>query len=253
MAARVSTASFTVATFNLHRGTPARAFPATLDRLAAADIDILLIQEADRKTPRNPRTDHVAAIAEAMGAEHAAFLPARGRLRSFLRVAGPSQLDGTGQGIGIVSRFPVLSWSAHDLRTRDSLVKLTPWRLHVDQPRQLLLTRVAAPGGELTVACTHLSWQPEVSRDQLFQVEEILRGEPGPYLLGGDFNQRANRTSWPSLAEHLTFPSATPRHQIDHLVGDIVSGGSGVLRMPVSDHLLLWSRVMLRSRGSEAA
>lgn len=243
--ASVSTASFTVATFNLHRGKPERQFPAFLRRLTSLDIDILLVQEADRKTPRNPRTDHVAAIAKAMGASDYAFLPARGRFRTFLGRGGRAKLGGSGQGIGIISRFPVRSFTAHDLSTNESLLRFTPPRLHVDQPRQLLIARVRVPGGDLTVGCTHLSWRPGVTGEQLAQVDQIMRDEPGPHLLGGDFNQRRNRTGWPALAEHATFPAHAPAHQIDYLVGDVVSEDSGTLRMSVSDHLLLWSRMSL--------
>ena len=96
----------------------------------------------------------------------------------------------------------------------------------------------------MTVACTHLSFVPGFNARQLRRVRAWLAGLPGPHLLLGDFNLTPGLvrrlTGWEPLMSGPTFPSPSPRLQLDHVLTSGLPAGTRwrgrAVVMPISDH-----------------
>lgn len=247
-------------TFNLLHGrslTDGRVDAARLrDAVAALDVDVLGIQEVDRNQPRSGGLDLTAEVAAALevsrvpgdgggapatapasarsgGVKHR-FVPALVGTPGFSwRAATDSDGDAgdePGYGIGLVSRWPVLSWrtvrlGASPLR---SPIVIPGSRTRVillrDEPRVLLAAVLDSPVGPVTVGTTHLSFVPGWNLRQLRRVVRAMRGLPGPRVLLGDLNIPAHLAwpvaGWTPLARVPTYPSDTPRIQFDHVLAD---------------------------------
>ncbi len=154
-------------------------------------------------------------------------------------------------GVALVSRLPVLEWRAVRVPPLPRPVPLLlgrpprPVVVH-DEPRVAIAARVATEAGPVTVATTHLSFVPGWNLVQLRRLVRALEREvgPGPLVLTGDLNTGPRRARWVSgltgLATGRTFPAASPRAQLDHVLGRDVRGSDvGVLHLPVSDHRAL--------------
>ncbi|GAB3687910.1 endonuclease/exonuclease/phosphatase family protein [Angustibacter aerolatus] len=146
-------------------------------------------------------------------------------------------------GIGLVSRYPVLAWRVRRLPASRAVLPFpvpvegsrVPRLLLVpDEPRAALAAVVDAPGGPLTVVCTHLSFAPVAASRQLRTVTRWARELPGPRLLAGDLNLPgglpARLSGWRSLVRAASYPAQRPRLQLDHLLLDeaVAAGGSSV-------------------------
>ncbi|MDO5724290.1 MAG: endonuclease/exonuclease/phosphatase family protein [Flaviflexus sp.] len=233
-------ADLRIATINFQHGHPAERLDTALRQIGHLNADVLLMQEMDNGLARSEFAHQARIVAARADMEHFALVPSRSRITTILRGRAPSTSIGDlGSGIAICSRHPLLSVTPYDLPTTRSLVLWKNWRPHIDQPRQLLVARLATPAGEVTVACTHLSWQWGQAEVQMRRVEKILATWPGPRLLGGDFNRRESPSSLPVLARAHTFPAENPDRQIDYLVGDLIPVRSWTVRLAVSDHLAL--------------
>jgi endonuclease/exonuclease/phosphatase family metal-dependent hydrolase len=108
---------------------------------------------------------------------------------------------------------------------------------------------VATPHGDVTCACTHLSFVPGWNVLQLRRLRRDLASLPEPLVLMGDLNMSGRRparlTGYRALAEAPTFPAGAPTRQLDHILlrGALPSpGGAGAVRavespqLPLSDH-----------------
>lgn len=233
-------ADLRVATINFQHGHPTERIDAALRQIAELEADVLLMQEMDNGLARSEFAHQARIVAARASMEHFALVPSRSRLKTIFRGEAPSTSIGDlGSGIAICSRHPMVSVTAYDLPTTRSLILWKNWRPHIDQPRQLLVARLATPAGKVTVACTHLSWLWGQAEVQMRRIEKILDTWPGPRLLGGDFNRRSSPSSMPVLAEEHTFPASDPDRQIDYLVGDLIPRESRAVRLAVSDHLAL--------------
>ena len=251
-----------LATLNLLNGMSLEDGKVLPERLSAAvqDLraDVVGLQEVDRGQPRSHGLDLTACVAEAMGTEHWRFMPALiGTPGGSWRAAEDADTDpGTSSGvpaygIGLVSRWPVLSW--HVTRLPASPLRspvLIPGTRRLiwlqDEPRVGLAAVVQTPGGPLTVGTTHLSFVPGWNGKQLRTFTGELGRLPGPRVLLGDLNMpppfpRA-LTRWQVLARTVTYPAWEPKIQLDHVLG------SGALppvlavespRLAVSDHRAL--------------
>jgi endonuclease/exonuclease/phosphatase family metal-dependent hydrolase len=93
-----------------------------------------------------------------------------------------------------------------------------------DEPRVLLAAVVETPHGPMTVATTHLSFVPGWNVRQLRAAVRALRALPAPRVLLGDLNLPGGPvrafTGWRTLARLPTFPSPSPRAQLDHVLAD---------------------------------
>lgn len=248
-----------LATFNLLHGRSLHDGVVHADRLAAAvaalDADVLGLQEVDRAQPRSGLLDLTAIAAEALGAPAHRFTPAVvGTPGEQWQPWSPdADSDLPSYGIALVSRFPVLRWQITRLPAapvRSPVYVPGPGGgllMLRDEPRVLLAAVVDAPAGPVTVATTHLSFVPGWNVRQLRAAVRAVRALPAPRVLLGDLNLPAGlvraATGWRCLARLPTYPSPSPRAQLDHVVADPRGGRllGDVVRadtpqVPVSDH-----------------
>ncbi len=229
-----------VASFNILHGRSPESGRVDADVLARAvrdlDADVLALQEVDRAQPRSHGVDQTAVAAAAMGATAHRFAPALHGTPggSWVAAGGTDRPGATSYGIALLTRFPVTGWRTVPLPA-----------LGPEEPRVALVAEVAAPGGGLTAACTHLSFVPLSTGRQLKALVGELDGVRRPLLLLGDLNTgraRAVRTSGlRSLGEVATFPADAPRRQLDHVLvdGPLVAASCDSRRMALSDHRAL--------------
>jgi endonuclease/exonuclease/phosphatase family metal-dependent hydrolase len=236
--------------------------------VSTLDVDVLAVQEVDHLQPRSGGVDQTAEIAAACAGEgpawtarFAAAVHGTPGSRHTMTPA-PSTVDAEpSAGIALLSRFPVREWQ--ELRMRPSRAHL-PVRLPPTAPRRFLWIpdeqRVAlaavveAPGGDITVICTHLSFAPPRALGQLRQIVRWARPFPRPMVLLGDLNLPgrvpALVTRWSPVARVPTYPAPGPRVQLDHVLVDTDGGplhvrAAGVRVVGNSDHQALRAELSL--------
>jgi len=223
-----------LATFNLLHGRSLSDGAVHADRVAAAvadlDADVLGLQEVDRAQPRSGLLDLTAIAAEALHA------PAHRFAAAVVGTPGESWQPWRSDddnvhplyGIALVSRWPVLRWQitplpAAPVRSPVYIPKAGVLLLK-DEPRLLLAAVVETPAGPMTVATTHLSFVPGWNVRQLRTAIRALRRLPAPRVLLGDLNLPAAAarafSGWRPLARAATYPSPSPRAQLDHILAD---------------------------------
>jgi endonuclease/exonuclease/phosphatase family metal-dependent hydrolase len=244
-----------LATWNILNGRSPADGRVDLERFAAAvaslDADVLGLQEVDRHQPRSGYADLAEVAAEAMGAVDHLFLPALRGLPGSWTPAGlddPAPADNPGDdpagddapayGIALISRHPFVH------RQMVSLGPAPPsWTR--DQPRVAAIATVRTPGGELTVANTHLSFHPWWSGGQLRRLVTRLTACGRPLVLMGDLNMRPRRaaaiTGMRPLAAGPTYSASRPARQIDHILvdGGLHATSGGAVTLALSDHRAL--------------
>lgn len=247
-----------LATFNVLHGRSLADNEVDLGRFAAAcaslGADLLALQEVDRGQPRSHGADLTALAAEASGAVAWRFEPAlHGTPGGAWSPAGDGdeRADaGSAYGVALVSRHPVTDWSVVRLassgRVRAPVLVPGTRRLVwlTDEPRLAVCGRVRAPGFELSVAATHLSFVPGWNLVQLRQLAAALRRRlPPPYAILGDLNSIGRLpslvTGWRSLGAAKTYPAAKPVVQFDHVLASGLLppvAGARAVELPVSDH-----------------
>lgn len=189
---------------------------------AGLRADVLGLQEVDIGLRRSGRIDQSALVA---------------------RAAGMTKLFGRARRVGLRGSY------GNALLVRGTVVDveeiLLP-RVSRHEPRGAVVARGVLAEGEVTLAVTHLSVDARESRLQLQSVLSALSSRPGPQVLLGDFNLRAEEMVEGVSAAGLivadptspTFPAAAPRARIDH----VAVSGLQLLSVevpaaaPVSDH-----------------
>ncbi len=272
------TGSITVGTFNLASGRVADGRPSEAgqlaDAVAALDLDVLAVQEVDCAQQRSGEVDQLAVVAAAVGAQAWRYLPTLTGLPGpgggWSAALGPDIPQGPSYGIGLVSRWPVLTWRVRRFAASRAVLPLPlpgPGRfprllLVPDEPRAALAAVVATPLGPVTVVCAHLSFAPAVAAWQLRRIARWTAALPGPRVLAGDLNLPGRLperlTGWTSVGRTPTYPVQGPRLQLDHvLVAPDAKDGQGArtrLRSmtaltlapsPVSDHVPVAGRLVL--------
>ncbi|MFI6071640.1 endonuclease/exonuclease/phosphatase family protein [Actinoplanes sp. NPDC051343] len=224
-----------LATFNLLHGRSLSDGTVHADRVAAAvaalDADVLGLQEVDKAQPRSGLLDLTAIAADAMNAPVHRFAAAVVGTPGETWQPWRSDDDNLHPlyGIALVSRFPVLRWQITRLpgapvRSPVLLPGGGGIALLKDEPRVLLAAVIDAPGGPVTVATTHLSFVPGWNLRQLRHAVRALRALPPPRVLLGDLNLPAAVvrafTGWRPLGRAATYPSPSPRAQLDHVLLD---------------------------------
>jgi len=263
---RPTTTTLRVATANAasggdqHTGCP--AFASWTTSAVKLDVDVLAVQEVDHLLDRSGRVDQVAEIAAAhertggpWTGRFAAAVHGTPGSRRTMRPARSTEPGRPSYGVALVSRYPVREW--HELRMGPSRARLpvplppgAAQRLlwAPDEQRVALAGLVSAPGCDVTVVCTHLSFFPPRAVRQLRELTAWARSLPRPLILLGDLNLPgrvpARVTGWSPLARAPTYPASGPRLQLDHVLLD--PGGRTVTvraaaARPVasSDHLAL--------------
>ncbi|MGZ8939129.1 MAG: endonuclease/exonuclease/phosphatase family protein, partial [Limisphaerales bacterium] len=222
-----------VLTYNIHHGEGTDQ-KLDLERIAriirAQNPDLVAVQEVDEKTER------VGGLAEATEL---------GRLTGMRHVFGKAMdYRGGGYGQAILSRWPIKEHEVHQLPQRTNR-----------EPRILLTATIAAPGGDIMFATTHLDHQIETIRlEQATAINKILIAENhAPWMiLGGDFNAEPESGTMKTLLEHWTdtagnnsgptIPAREPNKRIDYLLAHAKHGSIKLLRSEVlnepiaSDH-----------------
>ena len=250
-----------VATANLLHGTALPEGTGDVDRLAAAardlDADVLGVQEVDRGQPRSGGADQAAVVADATGARWWRFVP------TVLGTPGRSGWqpdgddgdnvpEGPAYGLALVSRLPVLEWRVRRFAAAPGrLPLLVPgpggrprFVVVPDEPRAAVAAVLETPGGTVTVVTTHLSFVPGFNVWQLREIVRWTAGLPRPCLLVGDLNLPgalpARISRWRPLLRTATYPSWSPRAQLDHVLADGLDASTvvatGARRLDVSDH-----------------
>jgi endonuclease/exonuclease/phosphatase family metal-dependent hydrolase len=195
-----STGQVRLLTFNtLFKGDVTARLRALGSILAQSDYDLVCLQEVMYR-----RHFHLLRDAFAPGVASGAIV-----------------LKG---GLVILSRWPLLgSGFVRFARTG-------PLRPEYLMRKGVLLARVALPGGEVTIANTHLSADPAHARVEL----ELLRTSlpaAGPLIVAGDFNLPAPRL--PGLTALLAGPTyREPPLTLDHV---LVRGLTGTARVVLTD------------------
>lgn len=229
---------------------------------AALDVDVLAVQEVDHLLPRSGRVDqtsvlaaHLAGAAPAWESRFAAAVHGTPGSRHTFRAAVATRTEEPSYGVALLSRHPVRRWA--ELRLGPSRARLPvvvpaggPRVVWVpDEPRVALAAVVAAPGGDVTVVTTHLSFSPWRARRQLREVVRWCGGLPGPRVLLGDLNLPSRLVGVPGWTPALrapTFPSSGPRVQLDHvLLGPGLHVRGATTRVvAASDHLALRAELL---------
>ncbi|NDL59127.1 endonuclease/exonuclease/phosphatase family protein [Phytoactinopolyspora mesophila] len=245
-------------TYNLLNGLIITSGTVREGTLAAAvsslEADVLALQEVDYDQRRSGETNQAAIAAEAAGADWWRFAPAlTGDPAGRWEPADPLvQPDGPAYGVALLSRLPVLTWSARWFPASPVRVPLqVPGRRGLvpvkDHPRVALAAIAIGPAGPFTVAAAHLSFVPGWNIRQLRTITRWLSAMPAPQILLGDFNLPGRVphlvTGWNQLARVGTYPAWRPRVQWDH----VITHGAGhesvravtAHRLPVSDHAAL--------------
>ena len=246
-----------IATFNILHGRSLEDGRVDVDRLADAvtslDADVLGLQEVDRDQPRSLGADLTAVAAQAMGAAEHQFVAALAGTPggTWMAATGDEQPGSATYGIALLSRYPVVSWRVVRLPALRASVPM--WfkgsRKPVwvsDEPRVAVAAVLDGPFGEFSVCNTHLSFIPGWSALQLRRLVRSLTGTREPMVLMGDLNmeqrQAAAVTGLRPIASAPTFPLASPKRQLDHVLvrGRLsASGPAEAHRLPLSDHRAL--------------
>jgi endonuclease/exonuclease/phosphatase family metal-dependent hydrolase len=165
--------------------------------------DLVALQEIDHETTRTGEIDQARRLGELTGmfATFGAFMDYRG-----------------GQyGMALLSRFPIEEAVNHRLPDGE-------------EPRSALAARVqlADGGPEIVFVGIHLYGTSDERLAQARRLVEIFEHETLPVILAGDFNSmpdsdviRLLGRSWeipPKGEDHLTFPSRSPRREIDFIM-----------------------------------
>lgn len=243
-----------LATWNILNGLSLADGTVRPDRLRASaaslDVDVLGIQEVDRGQPRSAGLDLTAEVAAGMDAPHWRFAPALvGTPGGHWRPASGDEPGTEAYGIGLVSRYPVRTWRVlHLTPARVVAPVLTPAGLLWlrDEPRVAMAAELDTPLGALVVATTHLSFVPGWNVVQLRRLAHWLQQAPSPSVIVGDLNLppavAGAVTPYDLLARHRTYPAASPRWQVDHVLGhgDLPPVRDSFARsLDVSDHQAL--------------
>jgi endonuclease/exonuclease/phosphatase family metal-dependent hydrolase len=187
-----------------------------------------------------------------MGApEHRFAAVLHGEPGVWTAASGERQPPTAQYGIALLSRHPVREWRVLDLpvlqRRAPVLWPGNRWPALVrDEPRAALVAVVQAPGGDMTVVATHLTYIPGWNVRQLRSIVARVQGLPRPLVLMGDLNIGGDRpsrvTGMRPLAQAATFPVQLPVRQLDHILADgplEPLGAAQALDTGLSDHRAL--------------
>ena len=182
---------------------------ASMEELAAwikeQNPDVVALQELDCRNnrPATPQQNGKDFITEL--AYHTGMLSAYGKTIDYY---------GGYYGIGILSKYPLASVE------RVLLPKGSPDR----EQRAVLVSHVEyAADKYFTFACTHLD--TAVREEQVQKLNEVLRAEPYPVIVAGDFNATPTTAEiatgmrdWEMACELTpTSPASNPRNRIDYI------------------------------------
>ena len=147
-----------MATYNVRHGRPWRGFTTNewlAHSISRLDVDILAVQEVERRVVRSYFADQPTLIAEAAGAEGRAYAPAR-------------RLTFTGSdGVALLVRGSVLHHHVIRFKGRERR-----------QNRVAIVAGVQVGDRTLSVVATHLQSHADDAKDQLDQLLDAMAPLP---------------------------------------------------------------------------
>lgn len=170
-----------------------------VEELRTLQADIIGVQEASANRERGNVAERLATQ---LGF-HYVYTPASFRLFASERVnAFAAWVMNLTEGPAIVSRFPIVSWTAHDLP------RCGRW----SDPRVLLIVTLHTPWGALQVGSTHISGD-SCQAEAIASVIQTQQNST-PLVLMGDFNAHEHAPAIALLTEKAglidTFRTANP-------------------------------------------
>ncbi|MGQ0616206.1 MAG: endonuclease/exonuclease/phosphatase family protein [Acidimicrobiia bacterium] len=221
---RESRPTLRVATWNLRHGRPRRGFTSNrmmAQALGALDVDVLAVQEVERRVVRSWFADQPVLVSRATGMGQCTYAPAR-------RLA----LTGS-DGVALAVRGSIVGHDVHRFAGEDGR-----------QDRVAVLAEVDVGERRLSVAATHLQNDAGEALRQLADLVDRFASWPLPRVVLGDLNL------WPDAVEEVlgpagytlagggpTEPAWAPAQRIDHVaVAGLLLGGAETPAVPVSDH-----------------
>lgn len=225
-----------VGTYNIKNGLDLERARTDNRKLVEAcrtlDVDILALQEVDRRRVRSRFRRQSQLVARRTGAK---------------------------QTFGRTRRRDLIGGYGNALLVRGTLSDVARWDLPITpghEARGAILATVEVGKVRCSVAATHLQnrrkeWPGHEAPEQLRAVLAALKTRPGPRLLMGDMNLR-ERIAAPIIeeagfvaVEHgPTWPAPEPEHSIDWIAVDgfeIVD--AEVVHLPVSDHRAVVAKI----------
>ena len=206
---RSANRSLRVLTYNIHHGegTDGKVDLARIAKvIAAADPDLVALQEVDNKTKRTGGVDQTAELAK-LTKTHGKF----GKAIDF---------EGGGYGQAILSKYPLGDLTVQTLpgepRSEQRVAAAAEVTLGGDSRKVLFVT-------------THLHHQSdELRQKQAAKLDELFAKSKRPVIAAGDLNARPDSKPLAVLAKNwtpattgqplLTFPAAKPTRQIDYVL-----------------------------------
>lgn len=218
-----------VMTYNIRGGWGTDGRRST-ERIAEVVIDaradVVCLQEVHQRLPQSRFVDQPARLQALLG------LPVTFQANLRLGVGG--------YGLAVVSRFPVQTVQNHLLPS-------------VREQRGVLQVALATPNGPLTVFCTHLGLNSDERLRQAARLAALVAETPGPSLVCGDFNERADAPGLRLLLERTglgdadaarnrpTYPADAPDARIDFILSPptLTLQSAAPIDTQASDHLPL--------------
>ncbi|MDF2714866.1 MAG: endonuclease/exonuclease/phosphatase [Paenibacillus sp.] len=227
--------SFKLMSFNIQFGTDYAKvpnLPLTIQTIAAADPDIVALQEVDKHwSKRSGFADQVRILSEALGmnAVYGANLDMEPP-----EPGAPRRQYGT----AILSKYEIVGGKNYPLSS-----------LGYEQ-RGLLETEIDLNGTRLGCYCIHMGLTPDQRIVQAGEARAIIGRRTGPVVLAGDFNTTPGSPELRLLLDggladcfagsthDFTIPSEAPDRRIDYILhsGQLVKVQAAVLGAMASDH-----------------
>lgn len=148
-----------------------------------------------------------------------------------------------GEGLGILSRFPILEYRRHKLPGGIFSRILVEAVLNVD-------------GKRVTVFLTHLALRPAARQAQSDTIARIIGRTTGPMILAGDFNEKRNSLGISQIrylpfvdecSRQHTFPAWKPKRSLQRLFTREMNVNQIWTRTtpPFADHLPLLGEITI--------
>jgi endonuclease/exonuclease/phosphatase family metal-dependent hydrolase len=156
-----------------------------------------------------------------------------------------------GELVWALAKRWLFAGQANALVVRGSVEHSTVLALPGSGERRIaIVSTVVVDGERWTVGTTHLSLNPYVADRQLDTTLDFLSTRPKPLVLLGDLNLRPERVAL--VAERTGYqlldgpPTINARRGLNRRLDHVLVQGatiidSGVLKLPVSDHLTVWA------------
>ena len=158
--------TLTVGSYNVMHGMMANFDMSKIaENIVSSDLDIVGLQEINQRTKRVNGMDMMKELSEESGYPYYAFFKAM-------------PLQGGEYGIGILSKYPIISTRTVMLESGDK------------EPRVMGCAEIDVDGHIINFFVTHLSYESKDIRDEQFEqiADELV--EYDDFILVGDFNTR---------------------------------------------------------------